>query len=113
MRDEGGMLRELVEGDYSMTNAQRVQSSVARALNRAMAEPKGPVYLTLPREVLAAPIKDFHYASPGRHAVPSAPFPDTAALDRAAEMIAAAENPLIITAQCGRDEGDVAKLAAL
>jgi acetolactate synthase I/II/III large subunit len=113
MRDQGAMLREFVKWDYELPNAQVVESTVDRALNLAMAEPKGPVYLTLPREVLAAPIKDFRYASPGRHAVPSAPFPDTAALDRAAEMIAAAENPLIITAQCGRDEGDVAKLASL
>src|SRR6185312_11417257 len=113
MRDQGAMLREFVKWDYELPNAQVVETTVDRALNLAMAEPRGPVYLTLPREVLAAPIKDFAYASPGRHAVPSAPFPDTAALDRAAEMIAAAENPLIITAQCGRDEGDVAKLASL
>ena len=90
-----------------------VEPTVDRALNLAMAEPKGPVYLTLPREVLAAPIENFSYTTPGRHAIPTPPFPDLNAIDRAADMIAKAENPLIITAQCGRDEGDVAKLAAL
>jgi acetolactate synthase-1/2/3 large subunit len=78
-----------------------------------MNEPKGPVYLTLPREVLASSVDRYAYTSPSRHRTPSPPFPDTQAIDEAAEMIARAENPLIITANAGRNTDDVAKLAAL
>lgn len=113
MYDQRGMLRELVKWDYELPNAQVLEATVDRALNLAMSEPTGPVYLTLPREVIAAEVKDFTYHSPSRRATPTAPYPDTNAIERAADMIAAAENPLIITSSAGKYEADVAKLAAL
>src|SRR5437763_402250 len=113
MRDQRAMVREFVKWDYELPNGHVLESAVDRALNLAMSEPKGPVYMTLPREVLAAPIENFRYASPSRRRTPSPPAPDANAIDEAAAMIAAAENPIIITNNCGRDEGDVARLAAL
>ena len=113
MRDQRAMVREFVKWDYELPNAQVLESAVDRALNLAMSEPKGSVYMTLPREVLAAPIENFRYASPSRRRTPSPPAPDGNAIDEAAAMIAAAENPIIITNNSGRDERDVAKLAAL
>jgi acetolactate synthase-1/2/3 large subunit len=113
MRDQRAMVREFVKWDYELPNGEVLESAVDRALNIAMAEPRGPVYLTLPRETLAAPIQNFRYASPSRHATPSSAFPDTSAIDRAADLVAAAEFPLIITRAAGRMEADVAKLAAL
>ena len=113
MRDQGAMLREFTKWDYELPNAHVLETSIDRALNIAMAEPKGPIYLTLPREVLAAPIENFAYASPSRRRTPSPPFPDTRAIDEAADMIAKAERPLIITSNAGRDSDDMAKLGAL
>jgi len=113
MRDQRAMLREFVKWDYELPNRQVLEATVDRALNLALSEPSGPVYLTLPREVLAAPIENFQYFSPSRRVTPSPPHPDRNAIDRAADMIAAAENPLIITASAGRYEADVDKLARL
>jgi acetolactate synthase-1/2/3 large subunit len=59
MRDQGSMLREFVKWDYELPNAEVLETAVDRALNLTMSEPRGPVYLTLPREVLAAPLKNF------------------------------------------------------
>jgi acetolactate synthase-1/2/3 large subunit len=113
MRDQRAMLREFVKWDYELPNGHVLEATVDRALNVAMNEPKGPVYLTLPREVLASSVDGYAYASPSRHRTPSPPFPDTRAIDEAADIIAKAENPLIITANAGRNTDDVAKLAAL
>ncbi|HEX5279905.1 MAG TPA: thiamine pyrophosphate-requiring protein [Micropepsaceae bacterium] len=113
MRDQRAMVREFVKWDYELPNGYVLESAVDRALNIAMSEPRGPVYMTLPREVLAAPIDDFRYSAPSRHQTPSPPAPDANAIDAAAAMIAAAENPVIVTNTSGRDEGDVARLAAL
>ena len=113
MRDQRAMVREFVKWDYELPNGEVLESTVDRALNIAMTEPRGAVYMTLPREVLAAPVSDFRYSSPSRHATPSPPAPDLSAIDEAADMIAAAEFPLIITRAAGREEGNVAKLAAL
>ena len=113
MRDQGAIVRECVKWDYQLPNGEVLESAIDRALNMACAEPKGPVYMTLPREVLAAPADHLSYQSPSRHRTASPPFPDLRAIDEAAEMIARAQNPLIITASAGRDEADVARLGTL
>src|SRR5262245_15462636 len=113
MRDQRAMTREFMKWDYELPNGQVMESAIDRALNIAMTEPRGPVYMTLPRETLAAPIQNFRYASPSRHKTPSPHYPDTNAVDEAAELIANAEYPLIITAAAGAISSDVAKLASL
>ena len=92
MRDQRAMTREFMKWDYELPNGQVLESALDRALNIAMTEPRGPVYMTLPRETLAAPIENFRYASPSRHRTPSAPYPDPNAVDQAAEWLANAEN---------------------
>src|SRR5438552_16618338 len=58
MYDQAGMLREIVKWDYELRNGEQLETVVDRALAIAATEPRGPVYLALPREVLAAPILD-------------------------------------------------------
>jgi len=53
MFDQAGMLRELVKWDYELRNGAQLETVVDRALTVATSPPEGPVYLTLPREVLA------------------------------------------------------------
>jgi acetolactate synthase-1/2/3 large subunit len=77
------------------------------------AEPGGPVYLSLPREVLAAPVRDLTITSPSRRQVASARFPDPARIDEAARLLAGAELPLVLTSASGRDPHAVAGLVAL
>ena len=113
MRDQRAMTREFMKWDYELPNGQVLESALDRALNIAMTEPRGPVYMTLPRETLAAPIENFRYASPSRHATPSAPYPDPNAIDEAADLIANADYPLIITSGAGANDSDVPKLAQL
>jgi acetolactate synthase-1/2/3 large subunit len=113
MRDQRAIARELMKWDYELPNGQVLESAVDRALNIAMTEPRGPVYMTLPREVLAAPLDNFRFSSPSRHATPSPPHPALNAIDEAADMIAAAEFPLIVTAGAGAVDSDVDKLAQL
>ena len=55
MFDQGGLAREFVKWDYELRAGQAAESVVDRAIDIAMSEPRGPVYLTLPREVLASP----------------------------------------------------------
>ena len=113
MFDQGSMLREFVKWDYELKNADVLETVVDRALNMAMSEPRGPIYIALPREPLAQPVAEFSYQSPTRRRTPSAPHPDPAAIDEAAAMLSQAENPLIITADAGRAPDAVPALAAL
>ncbi|HEY1503071.1 MAG TPA: thiamine pyrophosphate-requiring protein [Stellaceae bacterium] len=100
--DQAAMLRQYTRWDYELRSGQPVNTVVGRALDIAMSEPKGPVYLTLPREVLGDAAVD-----PGPEpreralgAVP--PMPSSEAIVQAAQLIAKAERPLIIggAAEC-------------
>ena len=51
-RDQGNLVREFVKWDYEVRTNQNLAAVVSRAYKIAMSEPRGPVYLTLPREWL-------------------------------------------------------------
>jgi acetolactate synthase-1/2/3 large subunit len=51
--DQAGMLREYLKWDYELRSGQSIENVLARAFQIANTHPKGPVYVTLPREVLA------------------------------------------------------------
>src|SRR5437764_9340410 len=111
MFDQAGMLRDMVKWDYELKNGTQLETVIDRALTLATSPPEGPVYLSLPREVLAEKLAGFTYDSPPRRVAASPPAPDEAAVAAAAEMLASAQNPLIITADTGRDLAAVAALA--
>jgi acetolactate synthase-1/2/3 large subunit len=111
MFDQAGMLREIVKWEYELRNGPQLETVVDRALAVATSPPAGPVYLSLPREVLAAPLPGFACEVPGRRVAAAPPAADGGAIEEAARLFAAAENPLIITASAGRDPKAVAALS--
>lgn len=111
--DQAGMVREFVKWDYELRSAAQLETVLDRALEIAMAQPRGPVYLTLPREVLAQPLQGFSMTSPSRHHTGGRLRPDPESVVMAAKMLAAAKNPLIITTSSGRDPESVGQLVAL
>ncbi|MEE2722094.1 MAG: thiamine pyrophosphate-requiring protein [Pseudomonadota bacterium] len=113
MFDQASTLREMVKWDYELRNGKQIETIVDRAVTVAMTEPRGPVYLSLPREVLAEKPGDFTYQSPTRRVPARAAAADPNALDEAAEILAAAENPLIITSSMGQNRAAVPALESL
>jgi acetolactate synthase-1/2/3 large subunit len=111
--DQGGLVREFVKWDYELRNFSQVETVVDRALEIAMAEPRGPVYLTLPREVLAEEQTEFTYTSPGRHRVESPRYPAPERLKEAAQALAHAKAPLIVTQRIGAHPSAVKALVEL
>src|SRR5581483_10765714 len=94
-------------------NPNQLETVVDRALALARTEPRGPVYLSLPREVLATRIDGAAVAAESRIQPASTGLPDPAAIARAADILAVAKRPLIITAEIGETARGVAALAAL
>ena len=103
MFDQAGMLRESVKWDYELRNGQQLETVVDRALSVAKSEPMGPVYLSLPREVLAQTMGEFTYTSPSRQHAAAPACPNGDAVEEVAALLAGAEHPLIITNSAGRD----------
>jgi acetolactate synthase-1/2/3 large subunit len=111
--DQGAMLREYVKWDYELRVPSQVEAVVDRAFELMLSEPRGPVYLTLPREVLAAPLPSLDIASPARRHVASLRLPDPARVEEAARLLAHARRPLILVSGAGRDPAAVPALVAL
>ncbi len=111
MYDQAGMVRELVKWDYELRDGLQVPDVVDRALSIAMAAPRGPVYLTLPREVLAQAQQQVSFPAVAP-AIPTDPSPDPRALATLRGMIEAAKRPVIIANEAGRERAAVAALAA-
>lgn len=112
MYDQAGLVRETTKWQYELHNGAQLQSVVDRALAIAASEPKGPVYLSLPREVIAAPVPPDAETGDLRMQPAAAPGPDANAIQIAADMIAEAKAPLIVTANAGREKGGFEALAA-
>ncbi|MCL4799257.1 MAG: thiamine pyrophosphate-requiring protein [Burkholderiales bacterium] len=111
--DQRGMLREWVKWDYELRHPGQLEDAVDRALELALAEPRGPVYLTLPRDLMAQPMRAISLETPPRRNSRSRRYPDPARIAEAAEILRRSRRPLIITAEAGRDPGARAALVAL
>jgi acetolactate synthase I/II/III large subunit len=113
MYDQAGMLREVVKWDYEMKRGDQAAAVVDRALEMAMTSPKGPVYLSLPREVLGQQLDAPPQSNRERRARPRAPEPAAADIDQLAEWIATAKAPLVVTGGLGQDPRDAVLLTRL
>ncbi len=95
MFDQAGMLREMVKWDYELRVPEQAADVVSRAHEVAMTSPRGPVYMILPREPLAAELAEPLAPVRPRPIAPP-PHPDPQTISTLAEWIGAAERPLII-----------------
>jgi acetolactate synthase I/II/III large subunit len=111
MYDQAGMLREIVKWEYELRNASQLETVVDRALAISGSEPRGPVYLSLPREVLAERAVPMQ-SGRQRPSVVASAAPDPEAIASAADLLANAKRPLIVAANAGRDAAAFMGLAA-
>ena len=99
--DQGGMVREYVKWDYELRNDQPVDTLIGRALDIANSEPRGPVYLTLPREVLGTKAKSPSNPLRSRPSGSAVSVPDISTLEKTSDLILRAEKPLIVSGKLG------------
>jgi acetolactate synthase-1/2/3 large subunit len=107
------MIREYVKWHYELRDARQLAAVVDRALAAAMTHPRGPVYLSLPRERLLDPVGELRVEARNRMEAGAASQPDPDSLARAAELIAGASAPVVVANQMGRDPEAVPALVAL
>lgn len=111
--DQGSIVREFVKWDYELKLGAQLETVVDRALAISLSDPPGPVYLTLPREVLAERLDQFEYFDPGRLSESRAGAAPAEDVTKAARILAAARNPVAIVKAVGRDPEAVRPLVAL
>ena len=113
--DQAGIVRPYTKWEYNLPSGVIAKEVLRRAHTVMESDPKGPVYLTFPRETLTEEWSEGEIRSyPGeRFGAVAARGVDRAAIDAIAARILAAERPLLITAYAGRNTATVAVLDAL
>ncbi len=108
MRDQSALVREACKWEYELRFPEQVGEVMDRMAAVANSTPKGPVYLSLPREVLCEAVDAAKLsARPTIRPVEGAPNPDDIAT--LAGWLARAKCPLVIAQ---RGSGDAASFAA-
>ena len=99
---QGNMVREFVKYDDQPNSVDAVPESFLKAYRIAMTEPKGPVYVCLDTDVQEAKITTPMIVPDARlFRPPAAPGPNPEELNRAAQLLAGADWPLIVAGEAG------------
>ena len=101
-RDQHGIVRNYTKWDYELRRSDQVGEAVNRAFQIAASDPPGPVYLTLPRELLMENLGSTALDSPARFQPASLGNGPDSALETAAEWLIRSERPLALVADVGR-----------
>jgi acetolactate synthase I/II/III large subunit len=111
MFDQAGMVRELCKWDYELRTGDQIEAVVDRAIEIATSEPCGPVYLSLPREVMSQPMKKFTFTAKPRRGYGTVSGPTPEQIERAAALLANAKRPLIFARENARVAANAQALA--
>lgn len=110
--DQGNMVRNCVKWDYHIASGEDIQDALKRAIEVAMTEPRGPVYLSYTRDALTDRVGQRPPESLSA-SVPSMPPADRGGLERIADILLEAKNPLIIAGYTARYQESVKSLIEL
>jgi acetolactate synthase-1/2/3 large subunit len=110
--DQHGIVRGYVKYDNELRTGRNVKQIVARALQFAHSDPKGPVYLTAAREVLEEETEPATLDPAEWRPIAPAALPEDGVAAIAADLIGA-RRPLLVTSYLGRNPEAVAELVEL
>lgn len=113
--DQGSVVRPYVKWEYTLPWPSMAAEVIARAHSVMQSDPPGPVYLMLPREMLAAPCppQELHPFPAASHRPVKAGGTHPAPIQQIAEKLVASEDPLLVTAYAGRHPRTPALVDAL
>ncbi len=103
--DQASVVRPYVKWEYNLAWPSMAHEVVSRAGAVMQSDPTGPVYLTLPREVLAAPVDAASVGAYGHqnHLPVKAQGADASAVRAIAEQLMRSDNSMLVTAYAGRN----------
>ena len=107
-RDQAEIVRQYTKVDHRLEHQDNPGLMISRLLQVAMSEPKGPVYLSVPREAAMLPLPGVaRFPTRDEMGLARPAWPDPADARRAAEWLIKADNPLLCLAKSGRNPESV------
>lgn len=110
--DQKAIVRQYCRYVGDISKGQAVKQVVSRALQFAESDPKGPVYVTGAREVMAEEIEPYAIDTAKMRPIISAALPDNAVRE-ISEALLKAKKPLVITGRSGRNHSTPLILVAI
>ena len=111
--DQAGIVRQYMKWDHRLEYQDNPGMVVSRALQIAQSEPRGPVYLSLPREIAFLPTNGAQFPTAQQLGITRAPAPDPDGVRELAERLVKARNPAIVVQRSGRNPATVPALVRL
>lgn len=113
--DQASIVRPYTKWEYNLPSGVIAKEALRRAHTVMQSDPKGPVYMTFPRETLTDTWSEGQIRSypAERFGAVAARGLDAASIDALAAKLLDAERPLLITAYSGRNHATVAVLDEL
>lgn len=108
--DQNGIVRQYMKWDHHLEFQDNPGLIVSRALQVACTEPRGPVYLSLPREVTMATVNGARFPTLNQLGVARMPAPDPEGINELATILINATNPFILVGRSGRNPATVPAL---
>jgi acetolactate synthase I/II/III large subunit len=112
-RDQREFVRPYVKWDWRLEMQDNAGLVVSRAIQVARSAPRGPVFLSIPREVGMAPQHGARFPTVEALGVPHPPGPDPRAVEALADVLLGAERPLLVVGRSGKDPATVPALVRL
>ena len=94
--DQVAMVTPITKWAHRVTHTERIPDLTAQALRIATSGRPGPVFLELPIDVLFSRVDESRVTFPSKILPDSAPAPSPEAVERAVELLHAAERPAIM-----------------
>ena len=95
--DQVAIMKPAVKAAYRVDMASRIPEYISVAFREALDAKKGPVYLDLPGDILNHKVDDEKLMFPANYRVESRPAGDPVQVERAIELLAGAERPIVVT----------------
>ena len=111
--DQAGIVRQYMKWDHRLEYQDNPGMVVSRAIQIARSEPRGPVYLVLPREIAFLPSEGERFPTAQQLGIARAPAPDPDAIRELAMRLVQARNPAIVVQRSGRNPATVPALVRL
>jgi benzoylformate decarboxylase len=103
------MTEGLTKWSYELRNAAEAPRALRRAIHLALTPPTGPVFVSLPMDLMSEPCDDADAPAP----VATRPTPEPESVARAASLLARAKSPVIVAGDGVARAGASAELVAL
>ena len=111
-RDLVGLTRQFTKWSWEVPRSDRITEALHRAFKVASTPPKGPVYLSLPSNLLAEPVTGEIPETGRLHIIPRMAA-DPEALKEAARLLTEAKRPLIVAGSGVATSGAINELIRL